>query len=58
MARFRLNVETCFLYVIWESKIKFEQKFFASPKFALLHTYDHGMPGRTVFNRYGCPEIG
>jgi len=32
MARFSLNIETCSLYVIWESKIKFGQKFLASPK--------------------------
>jgi len=32
MARFSLNIKTCCLYVIWESKIKFGQKLFASPK--------------------------
>jgi len=32
MARFCLNIKTCYLYVIWESRIKFGQKFFASPK--------------------------
>jgi len=32
MARYRLNIKTCCLYVILESKIKFGQKFFASPK--------------------------
>jgi len=32
MERFSLNIKTCYLYVIWESKIKFGQKFFATPK--------------------------
>jgi len=32
MVRFSLNIKTCCLYAIWESKIKFGQKFFASPK--------------------------
>jgi len=32
MVPFSLNIKTCCLYVIWESKIKFGQKFFASPK--------------------------
>jgi len=32
MVRFSLNIKTCCLYVICESKIKFGQKFFASPK--------------------------
>jgi len=32
MVRFSLNIKTCCLYVIWESKIKFGQKLFASLK--------------------------
>ena len=39
MIPFSLNIETCCLYVIWESKINFGQKFFASPKYALPYTY-------------------
>jgi len=40
MARFRLNIKTYFLYVVWEMKIKFGQNFFASPKICTpVHLY-------------------
>jgi len=32
MEHFSLNIKTCCLYVVWESKIEFGQKFFASSK--------------------------
>jgi len=32
MVRVNLDIKTCCLYVIRKKKIKFEQKFFASPK--------------------------
>jgi len=41
MARFSLNIETCCLYVIWESKIKFGQTFLHPQKDALPYTYEH-----------------
>jgi len=47
MVLFGLNIKTCCLHVIWESKIKFGQKFFASPKiFTPVHLCDN--PPRQV----------
>jgi len=39
MARFSLNIKTCCLYLIWESKIKFGQKFSHPKNYELPYTY-------------------
>ena len=42
MVRFSLIIKTFCLYVIWESKIKFGQKFFESPKICTpVHLWVH-----------------
>jgi len=60
MLRFSLNIKACCLYVIWESKIKFGQKCFASPKISPVHSRTPVLPDvyQVLYEAVSATDLG